>query len=311
MPAALARIAPNVTELGPALAALDAGADRLQERALSAATRRAYAEGWRAFERFCARAALEPLPATPDTIRRFVALLVAGGRAPNTVALRVAAIAHAHRTRGLQDPTRDPAVRATMAGMRRDAADRGVTIRKAPGVDVDGLRRIVRVLEGNGRRAVMRRALILTLWHSAMRRGELAALQLGDVTRVEGGVEIRIARSKADQEGQGATLAIPRAADPRLCAGRALEAWIAIRGDAPGSLFGVAGAQVNRIVRRVSRLAGCPTSAHGTRRGWITAAVRSGRRVDEVRAHSRHASLSAFSEYVELGDRWRDPIRLV
>jgi integrase len=161
-----------------------------------------------------------------------------------------------------------------------------------------------------GKNATRNRALLLVLWCGALRRSELAALTVGDVAFTDGGVELTVRLSKTDVDGQGHTLALPSSADAKACPVQALRAWLAKRA-AEGSLFGLGAAQVNNVVRRLSKLAGAPTSAHGARRGWITSAVRSGRRVDEIRSHSRHASLTAFSEYVQAEERWANPIRLL
>ena len=49
------------------------------------------------------------------------------------------------------------------------------------------------------------RALLLLAFGGALRRSELVALDLADVTVVDQGVELRLRRSKTDQEGEEAT----------------------------------------------------------------------------------------------------------
>jgi integrase len=54
------------------------------------------------------------------------------------------------------------------------------------------------------------RALLALGFAGAFRRSELCALQVDDLTEVPDGLRILIRRSKTDQEGQGAEVAIPR-----------------------------------------------------------------------------------------------------
>ena len=53
----------------------------------------------------------------------------------------------------------------------------------------------------------------------AFRRSELAALQVSDLAEVPDGYRVIIRRSKTDQEGQGAEIAIPRGGPWRRCSG--------------------------------------------------------------------------------------------
>ena len=53
------------------------------------------------------------------------------------------------------------------------------------------------------------KALILIGFAAALRRSELVALSIGDVERSDSGVFLHIRRSKTDQEGAGALIAVP------------------------------------------------------------------------------------------------------
>jgi integrase len=82
------------------------------------------------------------------------------------------------------------------------------------------------------------RALVLVGFGGAFRRSELVALDVGDLTFDPArGVIVRVRRSKTDQLGEGADVAIPFGSQPEVCPVRALEAWRAASGVEEGALF--------------------------------------------------------------------------
>ena len=75
------------------------------------------------------------------------------------------------------------------------------------------------------------RSLILVGWAAALRRSELAALEIRDFVFVCEGAVVAIRRSKRDQEGEGEEVAIAFAAEPHAMCG-ARVASVARRGRA-------------------------------------------------------------------------------
>lgn len=69
------------------------------------------------------------------------------------------------------------------------------------------------------------------------RRSELVARDILDVTSGDAGPKVLVRPSKGDQEKRGQEVGIHRSSDPQLCPARALDAWLAIRGQDPGPLF--------------------------------------------------------------------------
>ena len=67
------------------------------------------------------------------------------------------------------------------------------------------------------------------------RRSELVALNVGDVERNKSGVFLHIRRSKTDQEGAGALIAVPDG--KKLKPVEALDAWLTAAGIRDGALF--------------------------------------------------------------------------
>jgi integrase len=58
-------------------------------------------------------------------------------------------------------------------------------------------------------RGLRDRALLLIGWTAALRRGELVALEVADLSFEPEGVVLTIRRSKTDREGSGASVAVP------------------------------------------------------------------------------------------------------
>ncbi len=87
-------------------------------------------------------------------------------------------------------------------------------------------------------RGLRDRALILLVgWAAALRRSELAALELRDLHFEREGVVLTIRRSKRDREGGGEEVAVPFAAELEQCPVPALQAWLAAAALAEGRVF--------------------------------------------------------------------------
>jgi site-specific recombinase XerC len=79
------------------------------------------------------------------------------------------------------------------------------------------------------------RAMLLLGFAGAFRRSELVALDIADLEFCAGGVRVCIRKSKTDQEGFGATIAVARGSI--ACPVDALRIWIKEAGILDGALF--------------------------------------------------------------------------
>lgn len=70
---------------------------------------------------------------------------------------------------------------------------------------------------------------------AALRRSELVALDIDDVAITPDGLLITIRKSKTDQDGEGATIAVPEGR--RIRPKALLLAWIACAGFGEGPVF--------------------------------------------------------------------------
>lgn len=292
---------------------------------IAAGTRRSYGSSWRQFTSWCASVGVEPLPAEARDIALYLT-----ARAPNlavaTLARHIAAIAAAHRAAGFAPPNH-PDLAAVMAGIRRT---HGRPARKKRALVVEDLRKVVAKLPAT-RIGIRDRALLLVGFAGALRRSELVALALPNrasddadsgrqVVTAEfsaGGLEIHIARSKGDQEGRGAVVAIPYG--KRMCPVAALQAWLAEAKITTGPVFravdrhgrishrAISDRAAADVVKRACQRAGYDPAAfsgHSLRRGLITSAARKGAAPDLLRSHARHAKVETTMGYVEEAERF-------
>ncbi|MBP2371727.1 hypothetical protein [Pseudonocardia parietis] len=225
-----------------ALAALAARADTHATAARAPRTRRAYATDWAHFTGWCATAGRDALPAGVDTVRLYLADLEAirdpDGSAmfsPATMARRLAAIAAAHRDAGHPSPTRDPAVGAVLTGIKRTRAH---TTHQMRPLLLDDVRTLLSGMEygtwPGGLTAARDAVVLLAGFAGALRRGELAALTVGDLTfHPADGLHVRIRSSKTDQDARGATIVLPYGRYAGTCPPCAVLRWLRLLEAAP------------------------------------------------------------------------------
>ncbi|MEV1295892.1 integrase [Pseudonocardia sp. NPDC049635] len=224
------------------LAALAERADAHAVAARAASTRAAYAGDWAHFARWCAAAGLAALPAAVDTVRLYLADLEATRTecgeiafSPATMGRRLAAIAAAHHDAGHPSPTRDPAVGAVLTGIKRARAHSRHQMRP---LLLEDLRTVLGGMGFGtwpaGLIAARDAAALLIGFTGALRRSELAALTVADVVfHPVDGLHVRIARSKTDQTGRGATVVLPYGTWPGTCPPCAVLRWLQLLAAAP------------------------------------------------------------------------------
>lgn len=310
----------------PAQPALPAILDAKIERAAayaraarSGATRRAYGSDWAIFTAWCEGHGLAALPASPDVVAVFASDQAAGGLNPATIGRRVAAIGHHHRAAGHPAPTALPTagrLAEVLAGIR--AAHGQAKRRKAP-ADAAALRNMLAAIEGDGLRAVRDRAILAIGMAAALRRSEIVALAVDHVALVPEGLRLTIARSKTDQAGAGAVIAIPEGA--RIRPKALLLAWMAAAGHRDGALFRrlsrrdaltaapMSDRAIARLVQQHAAAAGYdPTlfAGHSLRAGFLTEGAAQGATIFKLQEVSRHKSVQVLSDYVRNAELFKD-----
>jgi integrase len=312
-------------ETAPArLKALDIQVEAHLEASLAASTRAKYQRAWEQFTSWCAVLDLTALPATPRTLTRYVSdlaettHLVKGKPVPLTpswIQLQLAAITLAHEASGVRPaPTQELEVRLVMRGIRRKL---GVAPRsEAAPLSVLQLREMVWDTPEDSVRDVRDRCVLLLGFAGALRRSEIASLDCSDVREVDGGLLLRIRRSKTDPEAAGQEIGIPKGSHQETDPVIALQRWRRLAEIDSGPLFRVIDRRdhllpermsdraVSRILARAARLAQLKIpdlSGHSLRAGFATAAAQAGASERAIANQTRHRSLTTLRRYIRRG----------
>lgn len=287
--------------------------------ARATSTRRAYDSDWAIFTAWCAAHGLAALPASPEIVAVFAGDQATAGLNPATINRRVAAIGHHHRAGGYPAPTALPTagrLAEVLAGIR---AEHGGAKRQKRPADAAALRNMLGMIEGEGLRAVRDRAILGIGMAAALRRSEIVALEVGHVGIVPEGLRLTIARSKTDQAGAGAVIAIPEGS--RIRPKALLLTWMAAAGHDQGALFRrlsradmltsapMSDRAVARLVQRYAEAAGydpAQFAGHSLRSGFLTEGAAQGATIFKLQEVSRHKSVQILSDYVRNADLFRD-----
>ena len=288
--------------------------------ALAPATRRAYESDWRAFADWCAPRGLSAIPATPATVAAFLASEADREFRPVTIARRAAAIAAAHRAQDHPNPCDSGAVAAVLSGIRRQLGT--APTRRAAPLDLEPLARLLEPIKQDTLAGRRDRALLLLGFGAALRRSELVALDVEDLTfDLRRGLLVTIRASKTDQEQAGTQVAVPYARTRDRCAVRALQAWLAAAAIHRGPVFRqmrrgdtltdqrLSDQSVALIVKRRGQAAGLPPrslSGHSLRAGYATAAASAGVEERKIANVTRHKNLPVLRGYIRAATAFDD-----
>ena len=225
-------------------------------------TRKSYGGAWRTFAAWCENHGARPLPASPEVVALHLAARAEDGAAVGTLRVAATAIAAAHKAVSLDVPTEAEGVRRTLRGLARRHAR---PVRQADALTADALSaiRATAFLPRRGRGGALERqdtshrrglvdvALAQVMSDAGLRRSEAAALNWSDVERrPDGSGRIHVARSKSDQEAEGAVVYITPRAMQDLDAIRAPEV------DTSEPVFGLSPSQIARRIQAAARAAG-------------------------------------------------------
>jgi len=303
--------------LAAELAELVDDAQRYADAAQALNTTRAYASDWKQFTAWCERYRLQSLPASAAVIALYVTSLARRGLAVSTIRRRAAAIARAHRQAGLLPATSDPQVMTVLEGIARV---HGAAPNKKTALLREPLLELIDRIDAGCTAGLRDRALLLLGFAVGLRRSELVALTIEDLSPSPDGLRIRIARSKTDQHGRGHELLIVYAQPPRPCPVRALRAWLDTAQITTGPVFrrvtrtGVSSPltaqSVALIVKKHARAAGLDPrefAGHSLRSGYATQAARDGHHPTQIAATTRHEDQRVLAGYIRAG-RGKDDV---
>ncbi len=290
-------------------------AKRYIHNSKAASTMRAYRSDFAHFETWCHEHGLVSLPAAPDTIALYLGA-VANQYAPATLNRRLSAISFRHKSAGFETPTSFThlVVDGTMKGIRRE---KGVRQEKKSPIKTTELKSLLRSVPAK-LSGVRDRAVLMLGYTGAMRRSEIAQLDVRDLQWSQQGLTVTIRRSKTDQEGAGRSVTVPPGQYAATCAVTAVQEWLqaaSIRKDAgavplfrainrwgrvserrmhPNSIGELVKSSVQRArLKDPEKYAG-----HSLRSGFATQVALNGATVFEIMAQTGHKSVAVCSGYV-------------
>jgi integrase len=228
---------------------------------------------------------------------------------PPTLRRRLAALSIWHRQHDYPNPVSDPGVKETMQGISRQ---RQWQPQRAPALTLDDLRAILDSLD-ESLQGIRDYALLMMGVLAALRRSELAALELKDVEWVREGLIVTVGRSKTDPTGQGQRRGLCTGMPP-YCPAWSLRRWLDASRVADGCLFrqvdrfervsehGLSDSGINHIIKQCARRAGLPGAAllsgHSLRAGLCTVAAKLGEPAWRIRKISHHSSDRGLEPYI-------------
>lgn len=298
-----------ITHARPAQLALFAERARNYERASrSKRTLAEYARQWRLFCVWCEARELEAMPCPAETLAQWLTER-AHEVSISTLSVALSAIAWIHTNSGNATPTSDPRIKRLWEGIRRT---HGQPQRQVSPLTSVELRSVCTALPDSP--IGVRDRVILTLgMGGALRRSELAALEVRDVERTKAGLVVLIRRSKTDQHGKGHRVGIARGRNRHTCPMRALEAWLELSGLKRGRLLrrmsrsgrvleaGLRGAAIAEVVKRSVERVGLDAarySGHSLRSGLATSAAAAGKTDRAIMQQGRWRGREMVDRYV-------------
>ena len=320
-----AAVATALPAFDGSLATARATADGFARLAKAANTRRAYRAGVAAWCAWCARHALPCLPASAADVVAFLAAERQRGLAVSTIDLRRAAIRYLHYLAGCAVPTAEAVVGETLAGIRRDAAQRGEFPAKKLAAAVGVLREILAPI-GDDLRGLRDRALLLVGFAGALRRvraGGDPPGAPGSRARAGCASPCRSPRATATATASPSPC---RSAPPnsarcaRCAAGRTPPASPTARCSAASGSRPRAAASPARPPSAPSRSTAAPSPAscrpappppastpaalggHSLKRGALTTGMDLGVHPARLKRLGRHRSYAVMDDYLEHGD---------
>ncbi len=290
-------------------------------------TLRGYRSDWAEFTTWCAARGDDPLPAAPATISGYLTELARAEAKVGTIARRLSAIRFAHQMADAPDPTHAARVVAVWEGIRRThgAPPEQSTPLMPPALfDVVASCPTTRTWKTRpaepGLAGLRDRAILLVGFFAALRRAELTALTVAQISAHARGLVLALPRSKTNQTGtQTELVVLPRARHLENCPVTALRQWLDAAGITAGPVLRKVSTgnrvldralhpeSVNKRIQAATERAGLtdgPYSAHSLRAGFVTYAHLRGASDRAIAHQTRHRSLTSVTTYVRIHEAW-------
>ncbi|XP_053106620.1 uncharacterized protein LOC128325152 isoform X2 [Hemicordylus capensis] len=292
-------------------------AQRAVWASLAPSTRTAYNRQCRAFMDFRTQVGLgQDWPPPAEHLMQFLVHLKGKGLSSRALAGYLAALAFQSKARGLADTTGDFRVRRMLEGWSREHPAEADSRKPILPLAIRGaVEHLAGVCRSPYETALFHAAMVV-LFFGAFRASELfprgrfshstRVVQFGDTVPGRAALTLRLRFSKTDQRGRGHLVSLHRAEDVLLCPVRALNAYLTLRGAAPGCLFihedgrPLTQYQFWAVARRALHVAGVDTarlSLHSFRIGAASTASRLGLSGETIQRIGRWRS-ATYRKYV-------------
>jgi len=170
--------------------------------------------------------------------------------------------------------------------------------RDTAGPGEEGFKKMLKAIQGDGMKSVRDRAILRCLYDRALRRAEVAGLDVKDIDLDAGTVEVL-------RKGHRQKVKLTLPSETQVV----IAAWLSIRGCDPGPLFislhrgrkgitRLTGTSIYRMVRRLGVQVGISTRPHGLRHASITSALdRTGGDIRACQKFSGHRDVNTLFLY--------------
>jgi site-specific recombinase XerD len=230
-------------------------------------TIRAFRADFEEFITFCEACGECALPASAQTVSRFVEVVTKKGLASATIRRKLVSIGSVHRLCEMPDPTKAGCVTLSVRKMHRQL---GRANQQAQPINKDILEKMLTACVRDDRRSQLlgmrNRVLLLMAYDTMARRSELVSLRFEDVDSDPhselSSCGIYLRRSKVDQEAKGRWLPITQTTL------EAIQAWSEAIGDDRGAILrsirgktiskNLGSGQVGRILKSLAKHAHLP-----------------------------------------------------
>ena len=269
-------------------------------------TVRAYRADLNCYTRWCEDHGAVPFPAAADQVVNYISDL-ADRYTVATLQRRLAMLSSFHELQGFESPTGGKLVRTAMDGIKRSL---GIRQHQAPAFTLAAFQKVILSLDETVNGQLRDKVVLLLGFTGAFRRGELAALDVGDLNFDDEGILINVRRSKTDQLGAGQLKAIFYASHPGLCPVRTTQRYLQRIGEAVpvaaeaeeakvtagplllrmrrGDRFGEQRLTDQTVNLIVAKHLGPRFSAHALRASFVTVSKKNGASNSEIMAQTHH-----------------------
>lgn len=289
---------------------IEADVRRYVEQALSDNTRKAYRNDLAHYTAWGGT-----IPTSPEQVA-FYLTAHAEVLSIATLQRRLVSIAKANTMQGYPNPVQDDLTKLTMRGIRRVHGKPQAQVSPILKEDLTVmLSHVPDTVKGH-----RDRAMLLLGFCGALRRSELAAVQIEDLEFNTQGIILTLPRSKTDQTGQGRKIGIPKGRG-RICPVESVGFWMKQLSAESGPLFrpiakgGMVGESklsdraIADIIKHYAEKAGLDParySGHSLRSGLATSAAQHGVSSWKIRAQIGHKSDQMLARYIRDGDIFTD-----